>query len=114
MKKSAAHLLLAIACVLMALMAGYFLGRNTVRSPIVVSKLPTQAASQGLLNINTATLEQLQELPGIGKTLAQRILDYRNTHGPFERLSDLSLVEGIGLDIIERITDYATVQEDKQ
>ena len=111
MKKSAAYFLLAVAIVLMAFMAGYFLGRNAVSTPVIVSKLPTQA-SQGKININTATLQQLDELPGLGTTLAQRILDYRNIHGPFERLSDLTMVEGIGIDILEKISDYVTVQED--
>jgi competence protein ComEA len=49
-----------------------------------------------LVNINTATLDQLETLPGIGEVLAQRILDYRTEHGPFKSIEDLLNVSGIG------------------
>lgn len=50
----------------------------------------------GLVNINTATLEELETLPGIGPTLGQRIIDYRTAHGPFRSVDDLLNVSGIG------------------
>jgi competence protein ComEA len=49
-----------------------------------------------IININTATLDQLETLPGIGEVLAQRILDYRTEHGPFKSVEDLLDVSGIG------------------
>lgn len=52
--------------------------------------------AQGLLNLNTATLEQLDELPGIGPVLAQRILDYRQEIGTFTSKEQLMNVSGIG------------------
>jgi competence protein ComEA len=48
------------------------------------------------LDLNTATLEQLDALPGIGPTTAQKILDYRQAHGPFRSVADLDAVPGIG------------------
>ena len=48
------------------------------------------------VNLNTATLEQLDALDGIGPTLGQRILDYREAHGGFESVEELREVEGIG------------------
>lgn len=51
---------------------------------------------QGKLDLNTATFEQLEELPGIGEVLAQRILDYREEHGSFASVEDLLAVSGIG------------------
>jgi comEA protein len=49
-----------------------------------------------LVNINTATAQELDSLPGIGMHMAQRIVDYRQKNGPFKRLEDLMGVQGIG------------------
>ena len=56
----------------------------------------TEPVSHQRVNINTATLEELQELPGIGPTLAQRILDSRKEYGFFPTVAQLKDVEGIG------------------
>jgi comEA protein len=48
------------------------------------------------ININTATIEQLDSLPGVGLRMAQRIIDYRQKQGPFKRIEDLMNVQGIG------------------
>ena len=50
----------------------------------------------GLVNLNTATPEQLQTLPGVGPVLAQRIIDYREQNGHFRSVADLRKVTGIG------------------
>lgn len=55
------------------------------------------------LDLNTASLEQLDALPGIGPTTAQKILDYRQAHGPFHSVADLDAVPGIGRGRIEQL-----------
>ncbi|MGI9950836.1 helix-hairpin-helix domain-containing protein [Moorellaceae bacterium AZ2] len=65
--------------------------------------------SRGKININTAGLEELDSLPGIGPALAQRILDYRQQHGPFRSIEDLQNVSGIGVKRFEELKDLITV-----
>jgi competence protein ComEA len=51
----------------------------------------------GKVNINSASVQELDDkLPGVGPTIAQRIVDYRTSHGPFARIEDLNEVSGIG------------------
>ena len=60
------------------------------------------------LDMNQATLEQLDELPGIGPALARRILDAREDNGPFAGPEDILAVSGIGPAIYEAIEPYIT------
>ena len=54
------------------------------------------AAPGAIVHLNSATLEQLETLDGIGPALAQRIVDYRSAHGGFRSLAELDQVSGIG------------------
>ncbi|MCW3841813.1 helix-hairpin-helix domain-containing protein [Micromonospora yasonensis] len=67
------------------------------------------AAPGGPVNLNTATLAQLDALPGVGPVLAQRILDHREQHGGFRSVSDLRQVDGIGDARYEQLKDLVTV-----
>ncbi|MGD0153364.1 MAG: ComEA family DNA-binding protein [Thermacetogeniaceae bacterium] len=69
------------------------------------------ASQQGdKLNINTATAEELDaKLPGIGPTLAKRIVDYRTSHGSFKTVEDLRSVSGIGPRRFDQIKEYVTI-----
>jgi len=60
----------------------------------------------GAIDVNSAGLDQLGELPGIGPTLAQRIIDYRTTYGKFTALSDIAKVKGIGPEKVKAISQY--------
>jgi len=65
--------------------------------------------ASGPVNLNTATLEQLQALPGVGTVLAQRIVDYREQHGGFTSVTDLRKVSGIGDARFNELKDRVTV-----
>lgn len=62
-----------------------------------------------LININTATQAELETLPGIGPVIAQRIIEYRETNGPFATIEDVQNVPGIGPDTFEKIKNLITV-----
>ena len=60
------------------------------------------------VSLASATLEQLDELPGIGPVTAQKILDWRQTHGPLRSVDDLDAVPGIGPTRVEQLRDLVT------
>ena len=62
------------------------------------------------VNINTAEAWLLEALPGIGEVSAQRIIEYRDENGPFQRVEDLTMVEGIGLTTLEKLRDRVCVR----
>jgi len=74
-----------------------------------VGSSQTDGLPTGKININTASVEELDLLPGIGVTYAQRIVDYRNANGPFKSASELENVAGIGPKTFEKIKDWITV-----
>jgi len=69
---------------------------------------PTVSAEQ-LIDINRATVEDLQRLPGVGPILAQRIVSYRETHGPFQRPEQLAEVPGISPRMVDEWAGLITV-----
>ena len=66
-------------------------------------------AAGGKINLNTATLAELDGLPGVGPVLAQRILDHRTAKGGFKSVGDLRNVDGIGASRYEDLKDLVTV-----
>ena len=115
MKNQGVWLLLIVMIIFASILIGFFLGRNTGRAEIQISKLPQPTAASGTtqqtdkININTADVETLQKLPGIGPALAQRIVDFRETNGPFQTVTQLTSVSGIGVEKLNQILDYITV-----
>ena len=115
--KNAKWLILGLTCVFLCLLLGIFIGRNLTNSYITIStpsdpqSTPSQGSSQadGRIDLNTATLEQLQLLPGVGETIAQRILDHRNEIGRFKAVSELLDVNGIGATKYKELEPYVKV-----
>ena len=127
MKKQKIPILPLITCIFLGFLLGFFTGRNLDRTPVQIQTLPpatvrtssveesvatTQSGGQNQtfpININTATAQQLEALPGIGPTYAQRIVDYRKANGPFTSPTQLLNVKGIGEARLTSIWDYITI-----
>ena len=75
---------------------------------VACGKEETQPEVPGIVNLNTATAEQLQTLPGIGPVLASRIIAYREEYGSFDTIGELANVSGIGEKRLEEIWDLVT------
>lgn len=74
-----------------------------VRSGFLSTKGYIELLPGETVNINTADVEELRKLPGIGEVLAQRIIDHRDTHGPFRSIEEITEIEDIGEGRFERI-----------
>lgn len=129
--KNAKVILLSTLTVLIAGITGIFVGRNipdnraalsgNMLQPTIESiaqqpsdneasqTVATSETAINRININTATKEQLMLLPGIGQTLADRIITYRQQNGAFKSTAELELVKGIGNKTLLKILDYITV-----
>ncbi len=79
---------LGITSVLAILLAGHM--------AIAAQSAPATKAAPAVVNLNSATVEQLDGLPGIGPAMAARIVEYRQKNGPFKKVEDLMNVRGIG------------------
>lgn len=65
------------------------------------------------VNVNTASVEQLQSVKGFGSATAKAIIEFREEHGSFETVDDLVLVKGIGNKKLEKVSDQLSVTDSK-
>jgi competence protein ComEA len=111
------RLTFVIALLMAALVAG---------SPIVRAQAPKAAAAKtstsarvratpaAPVNLNAASITQLQTLPGVGASTAQRILDYRQKNGAFKKIEELMNVKGVGEKSFLKLKPFVTIGPDSK
>ena len=122
-------ILLVLTVLFITFTLAYFIGRNSVKAVITTQNAaqpaPAQSTSgqeaaqaqnaqimeQPRVNLNTATAEDLEELPGIGPKLAERILVWREENGGFLSVEQLMDINGIAEGKFEEIKDFVFVEE---
>lgn len=126
MKNKVSVLLAVVTALFVGFTLGLFVGRNTgsgtvtLAVPAQMQTAPTTAATAAAetvpektvsfpVNINTADVDTLTALPGIGQVLAERIVTYRRQNGSFRAVEEIMKVEGIGEKKAEAILDLITV-----
>lgn len=126
MKNKASVLLAVVTALFVGFTLGLFVGRNTGSGTVTLAvspqmqTAPTTAATAAAetvpeetvsfpVNINTADVDTLTALPGIGRVLAERIVAYRRQNGSFRAIEEITKVEGIGEKKADAILELITV-----
>lgn len=83
----------------------------TILASVALAATPKASSRlEGVVNINSATAEELQMLPGVGPGIAKDIVAYRQAKGPFKNITDLDKVKGIGKKKFEGIKPYCALE----
>ena len=116
MKKAFSWSITIIGIICLIFYAGVLTGRQSASLPLDIPEYiaATNAATKStvnLININTADKALLATLPGIGDVLAERIIAYREENGPFQSISQLRNVDGIGTGKVDTIFELICTED---
>lgn len=109
--RESARALAPIALMTAALLVSLLLAPPSLAAP--AGRDGGQATAQSV-DINTATVEQLMSVPGIGQVIAQRIVEFREKNGPYGSVDDLLKVQGIGEKSLARIRERLSAGKAKK
>ena len=112
------HIIISILVVAILAGGAYYSSRVSESAPKVVystslDEAKAEAQTPLLVNINTADAKELDELPGVGPSTAEKIIEYRHRNGSFKSVDELEGVSGIGPKKLEKIKPFATVRDDR-
>jgi len=89
--------------------ARFLFGLALILAPPSAAESISTPRNEGRIDVNTASVEELQRLPGVGPTLASRIVEHRRKHGPFKRPQDIVIVRGMSAKLYRRIAHLIRV-----
>jgi competence protein ComEA len=104
---------LSVLLLIVSLAAVAASAQSTTPAAPQKTKVSKTAAPSGPVNLNTATVAQLDGLPGVGRSTAQRIVDYRQKNGSFKKIEELMNVKGIGEKSFLKLKPLITVGGDR-
>jgi competence ComEA-like helix-hairpin-helix protein len=92
-----------------AIIAGFFFSlAGALMTPPAAASI-SRPQNEERVNINTASVDELQRLPGVGPAIASRIVEHRRKHGPFKRPQDIVIVRGMSAKLYRRIAHLIRV-----
>ncbi len=118
MMKKVSGLFITGILLCIAVYIGVFIGRTGTEDVLVLSKIQMEAYENDgssrtyrKINLNTATADDLTDIPGVGAAVAKAIIEYRDEYGDYYKVSELKDVMGISDELYETIKQYVTVDD---